>query len=62
MKGKIAIEDLVVFATMGQSGFGDTRKRSVCSGPMGGDADLGQGHGLAGGENGTDLRDVCEPK
>ena len=47
---------LVVFATMGQSGFGDTRKRSVCRGPMGGDGDLGQGHGLAGGENGTDLR------
>lgn len=46
----------MVFATVGQSGFGDTRKRSVCSGPMGGDADLGQGHGLAGGENGTDLR------
>ena len=40
---------LVVFATVGQSGFADTGKRSVCRGPMGGD-------GLAGGENGTDLR------
>lgn len=36
------------------SGFGDTRKRSVCSGPVGGEGDLGQGHGLAGGANGTD--------
>lgn len=34
-------EHLLVFATVGQSGFGETRKMSICSG-LEGDGGLGQ--------------------
>lgn len=56
-------EHLVVFATVGQSLFGETRKKSVCSGPVGGGGGgLGQCFGLQVEREWNRPKDVCEPE
>lgn len=53
-------EHLLVFAIVGQSGFGETRKMSICGG-LGGDGGLGQGGSLQAREWNR-FKDMCEPE